>query len=116
MKCGTYFEMGEESPLKMELSTSLSEAYETGSKKTVKFTDTLFRSKEGAVTADYLVPRMVNHTVQWFPAGSTTATTNCIQVMQTTGLSLWNAFFSRCSFLRRGALPPGPHFETNRFV
>jgi len=100
----------------MELSTTLNESYEKGSSKTVTFTDTLFRSKECEVMVYYLAPRLVNHTVRWISA-TYGDTTNCIQVIQTTDLTLRNDIFPPQEFpFGAEASPPGPYFDADQFV
>jgi hypothetical protein len=63
---GVFMETGEKSPVKMELSATVAEKYESKKETTVKIENKLYRSHAGNVLIFYLAPTFEVHHMQWY--------------------------------------------------
>ena len=114
MKIGPYFETGERSPLKLELSMSVGEQIAKEVTTVISFEYTLERSLEGRVGVYYLVPEFEVHKVRWnnpYPTADFMYPTKI-----TTNTSARFLIFDPTQFPRGGlAGMQGTYFDLSKF-
>ena len=97
MSVGVFMETGEKSPVKMELTATVAEKYESKHKQTEEIKDTLYRSKYGNVLIYYRVPTFEIHHMRWYDLTGT-PTQNFIHKVDIVDSVVWSMKFDPREF------------------
>lgn len=89
---GPYFETGQMSPVKIQISAEINVDVNKDVTKTEKQVDILFRSLEGSIMVFYVVPEVQTHTYQWYDHTEEEAG-KAVYVVELLKLTLQNMIF-----------------------